>query len=195
MPRFRIILIPAIRLSGLDGDRSGLPTPSDFFWLGMMLHHALSGIEPSSLGTGTPLHIPSSATYYNQASTENWLRRMESNHRKLVYETNVNTNSLRRKSPGDLYRASRSDTLARIVSKPQMGVPIGLVSLTTPPAAVCPCLPRCVSLYRFAPTVLTRDGNRTRVPAVKGRRTYPYATPAYILSRKRPRIIFYPHPV
>ena len=72
MPRFWVILISAIRQSRLDRDRSGLPTRSDFFWLGMMLHHALSGIEPSSLGTGTPLHIPSSATYYNQASTENW---------------------------------------------------------------------------------------------------------------------------
>lgn len=29
MPRFRIILIPAIRQPRLDGDRSGLPTPSD----------------------------------------------------------------------------------------------------------------------------------------------------------------------
>lgn len=77
-----------------------------------------------------------------------WLRRMESNHRRLVYETSVNTNSLRRKSPGDLYTASRCDTVS------------------------------------------TRDGNRTRVTELKVRRTYPYATPAYILSRKRPRKIF-----
>lgn len=77
-----------------------------------------------------------------------WLRRMESNHRRLVYETSVNTNSLRRKRPGDLYTASRCDTVS------------------------------------------TRDGNRTRVSALSGRRTYRYATPAYILSRKRPRIFF-----
>ncbi len=35
----------------------------------------------------------------NAVSTENWLRRMESNHRKLVYETSVNTNSLRHIAP------------------------------------------------------------------------------------------------
>lgn len=40
-----------------------------------------------------------------------WLRRMESNHRRLVYETSVNTNSLRHKRPGDLYTASRRDTV------------------------------------------------------------------------------------
>ena len=55
-----------------------------------------------------------------------------------------------------------------------------LVSLATSPAAVSSCLPRCVSLYRFAPTVLTMDGNRTRVCSLKGSRTDHSTTTAYM---------------
>ena len=151
MPRFRIILIPAIRQPRLDGDRSGLPTPSVYSFERCDIAPALSGVEPSSLQSRTALHT-SGDRRHGQVSTENWLRRMESNHRKLVYETSVNTNSLRLKLPGDIYTASRRDTVS------------------------------------------TRDGNRTRVSALAGRRTYRCATPAYI-SRAATAQNFFMHPI
>lgn len=87
---------------------------------------------------------------------------MESNHRKLVYETSVNTNSLRHKSPGDLYTASRRDTVRLHTQAPD-----------------------------GRPHQITRDGNRTRVTELKVRRTYPCATPAY-MWRQRIRLFLSP---
>lgn len=60
MPRFRIILIPAIRLSGLDWDRSGLPTQSVFF------HHRVC------------------FRLRWQVSTENWNHGAESNRHTIL---------------------------------------------------------------------------------------------------------------
>lgn len=88
MPRFRIILIPAIRLSGLDGVRSGLPTPSGCPFERCDIAPALSGVEPSSLQSRTALHT-SGDRRHGQVSTENWCCPVDSNHRPDAYKASA----------------------------------------------------------------------------------------------------------
>lgn len=161
------------------------------------LHEPRDAKTPRSGGGGAP----------------SWLRRMESNHRKLVYETNVNTNSLRRIVPfhfqtdnavGTLDWNHGAESNCHCILSAACGslTAAHLLALQCRTAIVRPWYKMAVittiipwgfvrtRLLRGRPLmpaitdppqfVITRDGNRTRVSALKGRRTYPYATPSYI---------------